>query len=206
MFTPYRRHRDLIDIPGMVVAAGANAGLRLVDRCVALLAGVRHGQLIPRASFFQLRNVRAALAMGDPQWLISHEDVIIFDVGTSASSAEPTYSQCESVLGQPQALGSHSTWSRSRTGDTRRDHTLDAFTPPGVDRCPQPAPPASAGGFATAPQAHPGRDAERTPDPCLPYPRPMPGSGRPDATDQRRSADHDTPRLPADPSDAAGRR
>ncbi len=77
---PYRRHGELVDIPGMVVAAGINAGLRLHEECAALIAGVRDGRLVPRASFFQQRNVRAAIADGDPQWLLQHEDVIIFQV------------------------------------------------------------------------------------------------------------------------------
>jgi hypothetical protein len=78
---PYRRHGELVDIPGLVIAAGTNAGLRLVDRCVALIAGVRDGRLVPRASFFQLRNLRAARAAGDPQWLVQHEDVLLLRVG-----------------------------------------------------------------------------------------------------------------------------
>jgi hypothetical protein len=88
---PYRRHGELIDIPGMVIAAGTNAGLTLADRCVGLIAGVRNGQLIPRGSFFQLRNVRAALADGDPQWLVAHEDVLVFTAcPTSVDSGGPT--------------------------------------------------------------------------------------------------------------------
>ena len=83
---PYRRHGELIDIPGMVIDAGTNAGLHLVDRCAALIAGVRDGHLVPRASFFQLRNVRTALAEGDPQWLVQHEDVLIFS-GNQASAS-----------------------------------------------------------------------------------------------------------------------
>jgi hypothetical protein len=77
-----------------------------------------------------------------------------------------------------------------------------------VDRRPQPAPPANTrpGGGAIAPLVHPGRDAERTPDPCPRYPRPMPGPVRTDATDHRRSADHDTSPPQPGPSDAAGRR
>ncbi len=82
---PYRHHGELIDIPGMVIAAGTNAGLHLQDRCVALIAGVRNGHLIPRASFFQLQNLRRGLADGDPQWLVAHEDVALFAApGTSA--------------------------------------------------------------------------------------------------------------------------
>ncbi len=78
---PYRRHGELIDIPGMVTAAGTNAGLHLVDECVALMAGIRDGVLIPRASFFQLKNIRHGIAGGDPQWLVQHEDVLVLRRG-----------------------------------------------------------------------------------------------------------------------------
>ena len=46
----------------------------------ALMAGIRDGRLIPRASFFQQKNVRAAIAQGDPQWLTQHEEVLVFQV------------------------------------------------------------------------------------------------------------------------------
>jgi tRNA G10 N-methylase Trm11 len=77
---PYRRHGELVDIPGLVIAAGTHAGLALVDECVALIAGVRDGRLVPRASLFQLRNVTAAEEHGDPQWLVQHEDLLVFQV------------------------------------------------------------------------------------------------------------------------------
>ncbi|BCB83662.1 hypothetical protein Psuf_009750 [Phytohabitans suffuscus] len=87
---PYRRHGELVDIPGMVAAAGQNAGLRLHERCVALIAGVRGGRLVTRASFFQLKNLRAAIAAGDPQWLVQHEDVLVFQApGSSGRASAP---------------------------------------------------------------------------------------------------------------------
>jgi tRNA G10 N-methylase Trm11 len=75
---PYRTRGELVDIPGMVATAGHAAGLTLIDRCVALIAGIRNGHLVPRASFFQLHNTRLAHQAGDPQWLIQHELVHIF--------------------------------------------------------------------------------------------------------------------------------
>jgi tRNA G10 N-methylase Trm11 len=75
---PYRHRGELVDIPGMVVAAGTNAGLELIEECAALIAGIRHGRLVQRGSFFQRKNVRKAIAEGDPQWLLQHEDVEIF--------------------------------------------------------------------------------------------------------------------------------
>jgi len=86
---PYRHHGELVDIPGMVAAAGINAGLRLHEECAALIAGIRNERLVPRASFFQQRNVRAAIADGDPQWLLQHEDVVVFEARSRrANSAE----------------------------------------------------------------------------------------------------------------------
>jgi hypothetical protein len=84
---PYRRGRELVDIPGMVLAAGTAAGLTPIDRLIALIAGVRDGRLIPRASFFQLRNLRAARAAGDPQWLVAHEDLIVLEQRETSSEA-----------------------------------------------------------------------------------------------------------------------
>jgi hypothetical protein len=75
---PYRRQGEIVDIPGMVIAAATNAGLIHIDQIPALISGVRDGHLVPRASFFQLRNVRAAIADGDPQWLVQHEDLAVF--------------------------------------------------------------------------------------------------------------------------------
>jgi hypothetical protein len=86
---PYRHRGELIDIPGMVAAAGTNAGLRLQEEYAAFIAGIRDGRLVPRASFFQQKNVRAAIADGDPQWLLQHEDVVIFEAHGLAASTGP---------------------------------------------------------------------------------------------------------------------
>jgi SAM-dependent methyltransferase len=74
----WRHHGELVDLPAAVLAAGASAGLIPTARCVALLAGLRGGQLIPRPSFFQLDNTRKARRRGEPWHLIVHEDVLIF--------------------------------------------------------------------------------------------------------------------------------
>ena len=75
---PWRQRGELVDLPGAVLAAGANAGLIPAERCVALLAGLRGQRLIPRPSFFQLDNIRKARARGEPWHLIVHEDVLVF--------------------------------------------------------------------------------------------------------------------------------
>ena len=83
---PWRQRGELVDFPGAVLATGAAAGLIPVERCVALLAGLRDGMLIPRPSFFQLRNLREARARGKPWHLIAHEDVLIFRAPGRGSS------------------------------------------------------------------------------------------------------------------------
>ena len=86
---PWRSHGELVDLPAAVIAAGAGAGLVPVARCVALLAGLRGGQLIARPSFFQLDNLRRARRRGHPWHLIVHEDVLIFRApGFPGSSRE----------------------------------------------------------------------------------------------------------------------
>lgn len=75
---PWRRNGALVDLPGALVRLADDAGLRLIERDVALLAAVRGGELVPLASFFQLKDVRAARARGVPHHVIAHEDVLVF--------------------------------------------------------------------------------------------------------------------------------
>jgi DNA methylase len=187
---PYRRHGELIDIPGMVVAAGEAAGLELVEECVALMAGVRNGVLVPRASFFQQKNVGDAITDGDPQWLVQHEDVVVLR------------------LSQPPNIPPDLARNASAPAIAHTSHRLDPFTPTRVDRRPHPAHPANAnpGGSATDTRSHQDRDAERTTDPCPPYSRPIPGSVRPDTSAHRSPTNADRSRPLSAPSDTAGRR
>ncbi|MFI6350189.1 TRM11 family SAM-dependent methyltransferase [Streptomyces sp. NPDC050560] len=75
---PWRERGELIDLPSAVLAAGRTAGLIPTARCVALLAGIRNGRLVPRPSFFQMKNVRDARREGIPLSVIQHEDVLVF--------------------------------------------------------------------------------------------------------------------------------
>ncbi|MDI2130569.1 TRM11 family SAM-dependent methyltransferase [Yinghuangia seranimata] len=75
---PWRRGGELVDLPGMVAARGPDAGLEFEERCVALLAGIRDSRLVARPSFFALHNARKARDAGQPQALITHEDVLVF--------------------------------------------------------------------------------------------------------------------------------
>jgi hypothetical protein len=82
---PVRRNPDdLIDLPGLLLDAATAAGLEPVERCAALLAAVKDGRLVHRASMFALlavpgtrrwhpggargarRRVRVTQAVGSP--------------------------------------------------------------------------------------------------------------------------------------------
>jgi SAM-dependent methyltransferase len=84
---PWRDHGRLVDLPTAVLDAGRAAGLVPVERCVALLAGLRGAGLVPRASFFQLTAVRNARDVGTPLHVIAHEDVYVFTTGRPENPA-----------------------------------------------------------------------------------------------------------------------
>jgi tRNA G10 N-methylase Trm11 len=79
---PWRRNGVLVDFPAAVAAAAGHAGLTLLERNVALLAGLQGDRLVSRASFFQLHQVRAARAQGVPLRVIAHEDVLVLRKAT----------------------------------------------------------------------------------------------------------------------------
>ncbi|WP_407942547.1 TRM11 family SAM-dependent methyltransferase [Micromonospora globbae] len=87
---PWRKNGQLVDLPSAVIAAGIRAGLVPTERCVALLAAVRGGQLVARPSFFQLQAVRKARTAGTPLHLITHEDVLIFHRPAQPGSSSET--------------------------------------------------------------------------------------------------------------------
>jgi modification methylase len=85
---PVRRTRDdLIDLPGELFATAISVGLQPVERCVAMLAAVRDGQIIHRASMFALMAVRRARADGIPVALVAHEDVYVLRKPRAASDS-----------------------------------------------------------------------------------------------------------------------
>lgn len=75
---PWRSDGVLVNLPGVLVTTAAEAGFRLIERNVALLAALRDERLVPRASFFQLQEVRKARLAGRPCQVIAHEDVLAF--------------------------------------------------------------------------------------------------------------------------------
>ncbi|MET8551706.1 hypothetical protein [Micromonospora zamorensis] len=75
---PVRRQRDdLIDLPGELLAAARSAGLVPVERTAAMLAAVRDGQVVHRASMFGLMAVRRSRDDGIPVHLVAHEDALV---------------------------------------------------------------------------------------------------------------------------------
>ena len=64
---PVRRQRDdLIDLPGELLAVARSVGLVPVQRCAAMLAAVRDGQIVHRATMFGLMAVRRAGTRASP--------------------------------------------------------------------------------------------------------------------------------------------
>ncbi|WP_395111583.1 TRM11 family SAM-dependent methyltransferase [Actinomadura sp. SCN-SB] len=75
---PIRVRGELIDLPGHVIDTAHQYGLVLTGRLVALLAGLRDGGLVTRASFFQMLETRRARDKGIPACITAHEDLLLF--------------------------------------------------------------------------------------------------------------------------------
>lgn len=79
---PFRAHGalrtdgQLLDFPSLVHDAAINAGLQPLQRCVALLVGIRDGQLVSRTSFFHQHNIRQARNRDIPALVTAHEDIL----------------------------------------------------------------------------------------------------------------------------------
>lgn len=74
---PWWHDGRLIDLPGALVRVAEESGFVLYERNVALLCGLRDDQLVPRASFFALGQVRKARARGVPRLVTGHEDLLV---------------------------------------------------------------------------------------------------------------------------------
>jgi tRNA G10 N-methylase Trm11 len=82
-----RKPNDFIDLPGELLAVATSVGLVPVERCAAMLAAVRDGQIVHRASMFGLMAVRRARSEGIPVHLLAHEDVLVLRRGMTSSSS-----------------------------------------------------------------------------------------------------------------------
>ena len=75
---PFWTAGELVDLPGAVEEVAEASGLVPYERNVALLAGLRHDHLVPRASFFALDQVRKARGRGLARTVVAHEDLLVF--------------------------------------------------------------------------------------------------------------------------------
>ncbi|TDD62797.1 site-specific DNA-methyltransferase [Actinomadura rubrisoli] len=87
---PIRVKGELIDLPGLVIDTAHQHGLALAGRYVALLAGLRDGALVNRASFFQMLETRRARERGIPACATAHEDLLIFQQATADGDSRLT--------------------------------------------------------------------------------------------------------------------
>ncbi|MFI0354215.1 TRM11 family SAM-dependent methyltransferase [Actinomadura sp. 9N407] len=87
---PIRVRGELIDLPGRVIDTAHQHGLLLVGRRVALLAGLRDGGLVTRASFFQMLETGRARDKGIPACTTAHEDLLLFQPATDLNEEDPT--------------------------------------------------------------------------------------------------------------------
>jgi modification methylase len=111
---PYWSHGALIDLPGRLTAAITDrTDLTLFERNIALLAGIRDDGLIPRASFFQLDQVRKARARGLPRHLLAHEDLLVFRRPETCSGSEKLKGSQGEPECSPRSLSSSGTWVRA---------------------------------------------------------------------------------------------
>ncbi|WFE93567.1 DNA methyltransferase [Micromonospora sp. WMMD987] len=206
---PYRRHGELIDIPGMVTAAGINAGLELVEECIALVCGVRNGSIIPRASFFQQKNTRDAITTGDPQWLLQHEDVVVLRAPLlpHAGSRVQPGSPVGGLKGPGDDDHPHRSPSPLRPTSAGSNDGLDTFGQERMDRRPHLAHPAVVPyhGSAVDPRSQPGWDPEWKSGPCTTIPQPAPVPVPSDAAGYRRRVSRATSGQQPDPANTMGR-
>ncbi len=73
-----RAKGSLRNIAGDTITLCQRSGLLFQQHIVALLAALRDDELFPRPGYFQLTQVRHALARGERQHLVCHEDVLVF--------------------------------------------------------------------------------------------------------------------------------
>jgi modification methylase len=66
------------NLAGETTALCQQAGFQYWQHIIGLLATIRDGDLIPRPSFWQLTQIRRALARGERPRLVCHEDVLVF--------------------------------------------------------------------------------------------------------------------------------
>lgn len=73
-----RSHGQLRNLAGDTVTLCQHAGLDYWQHVIALLVGIRDGELRARPSLWQLLHARNALQNGERTQLVCHEDVLVF--------------------------------------------------------------------------------------------------------------------------------
>ncbi|MGW4799977.1 TRM11 family SAM-dependent methyltransferase [Nonomuraea sp. NPDC004297] len=91
---PIRVGGRLVDLPGQVIETAEAAGFQLTHRLAALLCGLRGGQLINRASFFQMLEAWRSQEKGQPVFAAAHEDLLILRTGEQLFSSCPQSPTC----------------------------------------------------------------------------------------------------------------
>lgn len=81
-----RERGGLRDLAGDTIALCRASGLEYWQHVIALLAGIRDGELVPYPSFFQLTQTRKAVARAERTALVVHEDVLVFRKSAAASA------------------------------------------------------------------------------------------------------------------------
>ena len=74
---PWWRDGQLVDLPGAMVSVGEEAGLVLYERNVALLAGLRGDQLVPRSLVLRPRTGPQGSSRRPAPPVIAHEDLLV---------------------------------------------------------------------------------------------------------------------------------
>ncbi|WP_017623451.1 TRM11 family SAM-dependent methyltransferase [Nocardiopsis chromatogenes] len=74
---PFRTKGVLVDFPGRVMDAAAEAGLEPVGRCAALMCALREEGVVRRTSFFQSIETARQRRLGLPAHVVQHEDALI---------------------------------------------------------------------------------------------------------------------------------
>jgi SAM-dependent methyltransferase len=81
----WREHGELVDLPTLITDSVVHAGMLPVQRCVALLAGIRDDELVTRTSRYHRVTVARARAAGSRWYLPCTQDVIVARIPGAAS-------------------------------------------------------------------------------------------------------------------------
>jgi modification methylase len=96
-----RADGELVDFPSLTLDAAINAGLQPLQRCVALLVGIRDARLVSRTSFFHLHNIRQLRDRGIPASVVAHEDLLLLRKPVTQPAIAATQPEQLTAAGAP---------------------------------------------------------------------------------------------------------